>query len=490
MSSEPEKPIEKLLRDCAKERRDKAGDSWELHPATRRLLQQEVTRRFGRTPEPTHRSLGWLLGQWWLRSLGGLALIAAIGVAAFLLSPGSAPKKSDSLLAKNEVSSTTTPSSVAPTSSDDKAELKELDSGSRFDNSKKIANNAGISKQAEPALRDALTEKDARVAPESLLAKAQPPPGRPNQNSPSAETAAQTTPGASIPEPLAAPQSTSFAQRYGLAGSSALGTPQAPTTAAAGGRSAITEQQARLANDSPKPSNASGLPAVRAEAQLVDLATSPSANAPNTDLVQYGYFAASQTPAKNNRAFQLSPNGSATRTKAAGAAGTQPTAQVLVSFRIEQSGQELRVIDSDNSVYVGPVLSTNLPTVALATDEERLGFSDAAQASKRQSRPIGTAESNASQQSGSAHVFQVVGTNRTSNQRVVFSGTLSGNTNNLGMFVTNSLQFSGAVAGATAQLANVQSIPSTQNLYLSGTAQIGPAQEIHIEAVSAPPQQR
>ena len=48
MANEPERPIEKLLRAAAQKRRDEVGAPFELHPATRRLLQGEVARRFAK----------------------------------------------------------------------------------------------------------------------------------------------------------------------------------------------------------------------------------------------------------------------------------------------------------------------------------------------------------------------------------------------------------------------------------------------------------
>jgi hypothetical protein len=45
-----ERPVEKLLRRFAKKRRDAAGSPREMHPATRRMLQGEVARRF---PDPS-----------------------------------------------------------------------------------------------------------------------------------------------------------------------------------------------------------------------------------------------------------------------------------------------------------------------------------------------------------------------------------------------------------------------------------------------------
>ena len=51
---EPERKIEKLLRAYAQKRRAAAGDPLKLHPATRRLLQDEVSRRAPK-PEPFKR---------------------------------------------------------------------------------------------------------------------------------------------------------------------------------------------------------------------------------------------------------------------------------------------------------------------------------------------------------------------------------------------------------------------------------------------------
>jgi hypothetical protein len=51
MPQEPERPIEKILRDSARERREQAGHSWELHPANRRLLRQEVAANISEGPK-------------------------------------------------------------------------------------------------------------------------------------------------------------------------------------------------------------------------------------------------------------------------------------------------------------------------------------------------------------------------------------------------------------------------------------------------------
>lgn len=60
MPSEPEKNIERLLNEHAQKRRDDAGAPMAMHPATRKLLQGEVTRIYGKTAEePRAQSTLW-----------------------------------------------------------------------------------------------------------------------------------------------------------------------------------------------------------------------------------------------------------------------------------------------------------------------------------------------------------------------------------------------------------------------------------------------
>ena len=90
MSLDQEKPIEKLLRECAKERRDRAGDAWEVHPATRRLWQQEVAQRFKRRPEPKASAMLWWLSHKWFKPIGAIAamvMVLIVGWALFQVLP-------------------------------------------------------------------------------------------------------------------------------------------------------------------------------------------------------------------------------------------------------------------------------------------------------------------------------------------------------------------------------------------------------------------
>lgn len=113
MASDPERPIEKLLRACGEKRREDAGAPLELHPATRRLLQGEAARQFAK-PAAEPRPAGSSFRQWWPRlvwSLGGVAAIVAI---VLVLTPPRADKSQQ--LAKNELSSRPEPAAEAPAS--------------------------------------------------------------------------------------------------------------------------------------------------------------------------------------------------------------------------------------------------------------------------------------------------------------------------------------------------------------------------------------
>ncbi|HLZ54471.1 MAG TPA: hypothetical protein VKS19_08350, partial [Verrucomicrobiae bacterium] len=94
---EPEREIEKLLRAYVAKRRAAAGDPLKLHPATRRLLQGEVSRR---PPKPEAGGALWsLLALFRRRVVFALCAVAValVGVSLFLPALGSAKKKAQSV---------------------------------------------------------------------------------------------------------------------------------------------------------------------------------------------------------------------------------------------------------------------------------------------------------------------------------------------------------------------------------------------------------
>ena len=77
---ESERPIEKLLRAFSKRRRDQGGQ-FELHPATRNLLQGEVLRELGRKREGGAASFY----RWWPQLAYGFGLFAVLGIVTYFI---------------------------------------------------------------------------------------------------------------------------------------------------------------------------------------------------------------------------------------------------------------------------------------------------------------------------------------------------------------------------------------------------------------------
>jgi hypothetical protein len=149
-------------------------------------------------------------------------------------------------------------------------------------------------------------------------------------------------------------------------------------------------------------------------------------------------------------------------------------APVLVSFRLEQNGSKLRVVDADGSVYTGAVQlaeeATPPAAVVAASPKNRAAAAPPANA--------------AAESSVQNYFFRVAGTNRNLNQNVVFSGNLIPLTNT--PFPPSN---AGAIGGAlrTGRRAPVAPEPSIfSNSRISGRAVIGTDKEIEVNATPAP----
>ncbi len=88
MATEPEREIEKMLAAYAEERRNQTGAPFTLHPATRAVLQGEVTRRLAKTGANRPRPTSWL-SRWWPR----LALVAGLVALAAVVIPHLSPSR-------------------------------------------------------------------------------------------------------------------------------------------------------------------------------------------------------------------------------------------------------------------------------------------------------------------------------------------------------------------------------------------------------------
>src|SRR5262245_16726821 len=99
---EPERDIEKTLRAYAKKRREEAGVSAEMHPATRRLLQGEVARLRGKARA---KSSFWevVIGSTWPQVVLRVSVFVVLASTVVLLMPTLSRSKVQMSKAKMEM---------------------------------------------------------------------------------------------------------------------------------------------------------------------------------------------------------------------------------------------------------------------------------------------------------------------------------------------------------------------------------------------------
>jgi hypothetical protein len=169
-----------------------------------------------------------------------------------------------------------------------------------------------------------------------------------------------------------------------------------------------------------------------------------------------------------------------------------PMPNVLTTFQLEQSGQQLRIVDADGSVYEGGFLTAAKLSDEVAAKAE----TDTAEgrknvvATQAANQELGVLASNrpAAPQS---FAFRVVGTNRSLNQMVVFTGNLLNATSiSPGSIGNAESQQNNAVLLREAnvrQEAASNTVPQTIPR-LEGRVLLGERESIEINATPVPPQ--
>jgi hypothetical protein len=386
MADSPERPIEKLLRECAEKRREEAGEPLNLHPANRRALQAEVSRLYG-----GHRSGPRLWAFFSIRAWSGWAYgLAAFALAALiigLLLPGPHRVATTTQLAKKE-------------------ELRE-----------------SFAKAPTDALP--LDDKASRL---DLKAQTEPPGNAPRLASREAE----------------APRGLSL------------------------GRDQV-----------PRPEDRTPPSAPRAES----LDTSAlAASAPSSSTTFFAAASANAPLSEQKRIVQAFANEAP---KEARTAPGQASASVLASFRVEQNGPEIRVVDEDGSVYSGNLAtpSQEAPVTLKAGRAQNEGSSKLKDVQGRRQLSANTPAMNQVQ---SGYNFRVSGTNLSLNQRVVFSGQLLLRNGIAQQGITNGVTVSSG--GAQNSTAGPEAL-SLPDYGILGRAVVGSGTEIEVNAqpTNAPP---
>ncbi len=434
---ESERPIEKLLRACALKRRQEAELPAELHPATRRMLQAEVARRF--PPNPRQSSPKWWSSLFlWPKLAWGVAGALVLAVATLAILTRREPGVG--LLAKN----------------DEKIPVRQPASGvASIDRADKDALVQNEALQKSLALADAkpmrdemaqtlATAKDKTAAVEearrerSLMVVNQPA-------APTAPVASEAASRAATPSGM-------------LAGVS--GVPTQPMSFAG------------VKAETPVPVPPAAAPAQPPLGVSSDVsATLPLAQARGQAYGAAQYSFVDQGRAAGNVGGRVFMRATSQR-NAAPSRAFQSSA-VLASFRVQPAGNTLRVVDQDGSVYQGamgpaPGQAAGSALGGLKTANRKLSPVAAPEGKRRAAQPA------------NPYSFHVVGTNKTLNQKVEFTGTFWPQTDLA--WVTNS------VAGLSMPIEGSTNAPAPwlMNSRISGKAVIN-GQELDINAAPAKP---
>lgn len=459
-----ERPIEKLLRRYAKERRADAGAPLELHPATRRLLQGEVARQLGGERHkpmgaaklPVARPFwhGWLPRLAWVVPM--LALVT-IGAWRWLGQPATqqlalGPKPDQKSVATPE-SDRLTPKPKATVASGADARLVQ-------------PNDPAPTPVSIP------TRALNQPASASGLADQSVPGKRQETNQALAFAAAPNPPVASLAGVAEQKSRDARVRSQDLARADKEGI--APTASPAAPRSR-PDRQAVSAEALSSPRAAALVLEKQSSAALPDTADKAANSAPSKDsgsesaqTYAYSQAFARQTAPLKEKVVKVDSAGL--------------VSPVLTSFRVEQSGRQLRVVDSDGSTYTGeaePVLVTGAG--GRNGKPEQIGqlFKSGG---KLNQLPAGPAS--APQPPIQNHAYRVVGTNRTLNQNVVFTWSF--------VEMTNQPVMAQSVDISSDLKKDLQKLPAQfpaqlQNSFINGRAQLGTGKEIEINAVPVSP---
>ena len=467
-----ERPIEKLLRRFAKKRRDEAGAPAELHPANRRLLQAEVARQF---PKAQPRA-GWWAGLSLLlnRKLAfAVAVVAVIAVGTLLTLP---TKKNElgmvafetKRAASSELPATST---VAVTE-----ELKPTtDAAVRTGLADAHAAKDSLAGRNEPFT---LAER-SEVAANSLDAS-------PKQVSPPALTLAPAS--AAVPtdeqrDPVAArrQQVTDSIAKFNeqdvkaKASSAKLDSPvNYPTESvkSAGAPMLATVGSVTNAGSSEVFSRRYGLaPATPAPAAKTPTRAVIKAEPPPT-----GSASSAQIYRENwvQSFSQVPVNGQVTSGRSAGA-----ITPVLANFTVEQTGDQIRVTDSDGSTYTGLVQFASQENVAQKGFIARGGGLEKSRQSQTSYNAVATDAGLAGDLNSQNLFFKVSGTNRSLKQQVNFIGNFVV-LSNQAVSAYDAAQFSDKAKNAPTQQ---PVLPLLQNSAIQGQLQIGSSREMKLNAV-------
>jgi hypothetical protein len=440
---EPERRIEKWLRAFAKKRREQAGPPLELRPATRQRLQREIARQ----AEEKRRGFFSLF---WLRPRLAFAVcFIALALGAWFLWPQFRGPQSARLSMNNASQRETLQNRTAPA--------------------------------AAPMVSPPIAGADKKMSDVE-----KPLPAAPSSTQPTIASANR----ALTPTPNDVPKNQDRAQDM-------LAQKQAPITTTASPAPATNSYYALKGEVATDSFAAAGASAKEAAGSTPEFATTRRATnfATNIDLADnrqkdqlaFALQKALAAPSSTNLATVSEAStvsqqfnrleGQLTRRDAVTAGALKASTPVLTSFRVEQSGNNLKVVDADGSVYTGSVQNAQ---------QEPAGTTivSAAPNNTPASRLMRSASPAAS-----SYFFRVAGTNRNLNENVVFSGNFVPMTNSQlasGNRTIGGFGGGGGFGGAGGRPAGQPVQAVLTNSRINGTVVIGNQKAADVVATPAP----
>lgn len=361
MPPEPDNKMDELLKAYAKKRRTEAGEPMELHPATRRLLQAEAAKL---KPAPAPEPKSWLaaLRMFWPRLAVAAALVVVSGVAVMSLIPP-ANEKGEALFAKQD--------KEAPA-------LDRFGSEERAGQSRYVLTPAVVP-PTKPSDLPVVTLSDEAKSEDMLRRENVPAPlqavapERDMVDVAKAETRMKVAEPARTAAPAAAPVELARRSAAATAASGpAVPDPQPPVSDPVALGVALAEMKdkemavgrgaAPAAPATPAPTQGLALSDAK---KLDELAVSEA----KTQAGQQPISAESAADFVSRNRFDLQQqlNNATVRSRFSQAPGANqpslgkalptPEATVLTTFFVEQTGEQVRVVDGDGSVYEGKIVT-------------------------------------------------------------------------------------------------------------------------------------
>lgn len=407
---ENERPIEKLLHRFAKKRRDEAGTPLDLHPATRRMLQGEVSRHFKQRPAgtPGQRSGNWLT-MFWPKLVWAVPVVVIVGLGVWSVVRDDRQHGANFELAQAKPS--------------DKVEVETVPAAPP---AVSIPVNAPmpLSKTKDYQTRD---PADAESLGKSRAVA--PPQRRPDD-----ADGFRVAEADRLESDESKKQAISFADR--------------------------SRQQIPAVNPTPtsiRPIETSSGTPVQLDSMAFKTATPAAETIRAREEV-----ALAPAPTVQSRALGVTTSSVALTNQM----NRTVTTPVLANFRVEQTGAELRVIDADGSTYLGRISQAQTPQQfgagPAATSDSTVSRGGTAQPAQRYFDAATQLNWN----------FRVSGTNRTRDELVIFSGNYAGPSNAIQdsrfQNVAQPLQTQPGTTTATGER-----LAPAQAILINGEAQIG-----------------